>query len=109
MATVSSHIEITPGVCGGRPRVAGHRIRVQDVAALHERSGFSPDEVVSMYPGLTLADVYAALAYYHEHIDEICRDLEADAALEAEVRASSPSRLAQKLMERHGGSSSVSR
>nr|WP_263972196.1 DUF433 domain-containing protein [Pseudanabaena sp. ABRG5-3] len=25
---INSHIEITEGVCGGRPRIAGHRIRV---------------------------------------------------------------------------------
>ena len=30
MTTISSeHIQITPGVCGGKPRIAGHRIRVQ--------------------------------------------------------------------------------
>jgi len=26
------HITQTPGVCGGKPRIAGHRIRVQDIA-----------------------------------------------------------------------------
>jgi uncharacterized protein (DUF433 family) len=31
-STLNNHIEITPGVCGGKPRVAGHRIRVQDIA-----------------------------------------------------------------------------
>ena len=31
MTTISSeHIQITPGVCGGKPNIAGHRIRVQD-------------------------------------------------------------------------------
>ena len=31
MITISSqHIQITPGVCCGIPRIAGHRIRVQD-------------------------------------------------------------------------------
>ena len=31
MGTIKPHIEITPGVCGGKPRIAGHRIRVQDI------------------------------------------------------------------------------
>ncbi|WP_157221733.1 DUF433 domain-containing protein, partial [Microcystis sp. T1-4] len=22
---ISQHIEITPGICGGKPRIAGHR------------------------------------------------------------------------------------
>ena len=26
--TLDQHIEITPGVCGGKPLVAGHRITV---------------------------------------------------------------------------------
>ncbi len=30
--SANAHIEITPGICGGKPRIAGHRIRVQDIA-----------------------------------------------------------------------------
>lgn len=95
MAIMPSHIEITPGICGGRPRIAGHRIRVQDVVALHERSGYSPDEIVAMYPGITLAHVYAALSYYHDNADAIRSDMEADEALEADLRAAMPSKLVQ--------------
>jgi len=36
---------------------------VQDVVVLHELRGLSPAEVVFAYPGITLADVHAALAY----------------------------------------------
>jgi uncharacterized protein (DUF433 family) len=70
-SVISEHIEITRGVCGGKPRIAGHRIKVQDVVIWHERLGLSPDEIVSQYPTITLADVYAALAYYHDHLQEI--------------------------------------
>ena len=66
-AVISEHIEITPGVCGGRPRVRGHRIKVQHIAVWHERMGLSPDEILSQHPGLTLGDVHAALAYYWDH------------------------------------------
>ena len=59
---IVEHIEITPGVCGGKPRIVGHRITVQNVVIWHERGGHSPDEIVSRHPGLTLADVYAALS-----------------------------------------------
>ncbi len=104
----ASHIEISPGVCGGRPRIAGHRIRVQDIVVLHERMGYTPDEIVDAYPSITLADVYAALAYFHDHVDEIIADLKVDAKLDAEVSAETPSRLAQKLMERPGDPSSIS-
>jgi hypothetical protein len=44
---------------------------VQDIVVWHEVHGLSPDEIVSQFPGLTLADVYAALTYYHDHREEI--------------------------------------
>src|SRR6478736_970487 len=65
----------TPGVCGGRPRIDGHRITVEDVAIWHERMGMSPDEIVSAYPSISLSDVYAALAYYFENRDAIDADI----------------------------------
>ena len=67
---LSAHIEITPGVLGGKPRIAGRRIGVAFVAMLHDRSGWSADEIAHEYD-LTLADVYAALAYYFDHREEI--------------------------------------
>jgi uncharacterized protein (DUF433 family) len=33
--------------------------------------GMSPDEILYNYPSITLSDVYAALAYYHDHREEI--------------------------------------
>ena len=44
---------------------------MQDLVSWHETDGFSPDEIVSRFPQLTLADVYAALSYYWDHRDEI--------------------------------------
>ena len=79
MRTVTSkHIEITPGVCGGKAPIAGHRIRVQDVVVWHEQKGMSPDEIVSWYPTITLADVYAALAYYHDNFHQIRQQIQED-------------------------------
>jgi len=98
--TVQDHIEVTPGVAGGRPHIAGHRIRVQDVAIWHESLGLSPDEIVSANPGLSLADVYAALAWYHDHSDAIRQAIEDDAAVEAAVREHAPSKLARRLAAR---------
>ena len=36
-----------PGYCGGKPHIAGHRIKVQHVAVWHERLGRSPDEIIA--------------------------------------------------------------
>jgi len=77
MISISTeHIVKTPGTCGGRARIDGHRIRVMDIVAQHHHWGRSPDEIVDTYPGITLAEVYAALAYYHDHRDEIEADFE---------------------------------
>jgi len=46
--------------------------------AWHEVHGRSPDEIVSGYPHITLADVHAALAYYHSHRDEITTQMKQD-------------------------------
>ena len=73
MGVIKLHIEITPGVCGGKPRIAGHRIRVQDIVIMHDRMGKDPYEIVNDYPSITLADVYAALVYYMDNMEEIRR------------------------------------
>ena len=104
---LNNHIEISPGVCGGRPRIAGHRIRVQDVVAWHEQLGLSPDEIVSRYPQLTLGDVYAALAYYYDHRNEIRRSMEEDNDLANAMKVATPSKLLRKLTSADPGSDSV--
>lgn len=70
------HITKTPGVCGGRACIAGHRIRVMDVVLLHDQGDMTPQAIADEYPGITVADVYAALVYYHDHRDEIEHDFE---------------------------------
>jgi uncharacterized protein (DUF433 family) len=76
------HIVVTPGTCGGKPRIAGTRIRVVDIVLWNE-AGRSPEEIVRDYPHLSLADVHAALTYYFDHREEIDRHLrDADALIE---------------------------
>ena len=93
---ITEHIVSTPGVLGGKPHIKGHRISVQDVAIWHERLGQSVDEIATDYP-LTLGQVYAALAYYHDHRAAIDAELARGEALVAELRARFPS----KVGERH--------
>ena len=107
-STIAQHIEITPGICGGKPRITGHRIRVQDIVLWHERLGYSPDEIVSKYPQLTLGDVHAALAYYHDHHEAIRRDIDEGEHLAESLQQQTPSKLLQKLIARDGDSDSVS-
>ncbi len=97
MATKSldQHIEISPKIAGGKPRIAGHRITVQNVAIWHERMGKSAGEIASEYD-LTLADVYAALAYYFDHHEEIDRTIEENNAFVERLNEQTPSKLHQK-------------
>jgi uncharacterized protein (DUF433 family) len=65
---------------GGEPRIDGLRLRVRDIAVARA-DGMTPEQIVSeVYPFLTLGQVYAALAYYEDHREEIDgfhkRDLE---------------------------------
>jgi uncharacterized protein (DUF433 family) len=89
----------TPGVCGGRPRIDGHRITVEDIAVWHERMGMSPDEIVSAYPSITLADVHAALAYYFEHRDRIDQAIAEGKLLVEEMEANAPPSLLQQKLK----------
>ena len=74
-ATTQTVITKTPGVYGGKARIDGHRVRVQDIVTDYEWNGLSPDEICQQYPSITLAHVHAALSYYYEHRDEIQADL----------------------------------
>lgn len=94
--TLDQHIEITPEIAGGKPRIAGHRITVQNVVIWHERMGQTPDEIATEY-NLSLADVYAALAYYFDHRFEIDQAIKESEAFVAALRRQSPSKLQQKL------------
>ena len=73
---IAKHIDQTPGTCGGKPRVVGTRIRVQNIVFWTEQ-GRSPDQIIADYPQLTHGDVYAALTYYHDNralIDQHIRE-----------------------------------
>ncbi|NER25818.1 MAG: DUF433 domain-containing protein [Symploca sp. SIO1C2] len=89
--TISEHIEITPGTCGGKPRIAGHRITVQNIVIWHERLGMSPEEIIYHHPSITLADVYAALTYYHDHLQEIRQQIREGETLAKEMQGDNPS------------------
>jgi uncharacterized protein (DUF433 family) len=90
-AVCRERIVSTPGTCGGKPRIAGHRIKVADIAISYERTGLNPDEIVSTWPTLALSDVHAALAYYYDHRDQIDADIRAGEEFVDKYRAGQPS------------------
>ncbi len=94
---MAPYIEKSPEICGGQARIAGHRIRVMDVVIWHERCGWSPDDIVAQFPQLTLAQVYAALAYYWDHVDEIRQAIAEEEALVNSLRQQINSKLSAKV------------
>jgi uncharacterized protein (DUF433 family) len=98
MTSISvEHISKTPGICGGKACIAGHRIRVMDIVVWHERRGLSPDEIVDAFPGLTLADVHAALAYYFDHREEIEAEFRREVEIAEEFKKRYPERVRGKV------------
>ena len=90
--TLDQLIEVTPGVAGGKPRVAGHRITVQNIAIWHEHLGRNADEIASEYD-LSLEEIYAALAYYFSHREDIDRSISESEVFVAEMKAKTPSKI----------------
>jgi len=54
----------------GEPHIRGRRISVRQVAALVEERDTEPETVADRFD-LDVADVYHALAYYHDHPGEM--------------------------------------
>ena len=78
---MNSRIETTlvtsPDICGGKLRIKGTRVTVNQIVSLYKQ-GEPPEEIGAHFPHLHLAQVYAALTYYHAHREEIETDLEAE-------------------------------
>jgi uncharacterized protein (DUF433 family) len=70
-ATVG-HISTQANIANGKPCITGTRIRVQDVYVWHEVLGQNVDDIASEY-NLSLAQVYAALTYTFDHLEDIRR------------------------------------
>ena len=62
---------------GGRPRIAGTGVTVHRVVEWY-RLGLPPEEIADRVGHLSLAQIHAALTYYHANRDEIEADLNAD-------------------------------
>jgi len=99
--TTNQRIEATSGIAGGKPRITGHRITVQDIVVWHEWLGRSADEIGAEY-GLDLADIYAALAYYYEHQTEMDQVIRQQESFVAALRQRTPSKLTARSMSAYG-------
>lgn len=94
---ITERITKTPGVCGGKACIAGHRIRVMDIVICYEYQRMTADEIVDQYPTITLSDVHTAMAYYYDHIEEIREEMRREEEFVEEFMRNNPSPLQAKL------------
>ena len=74
---IGSLITRTPEIRAGRSRIAGTGVTVRRIVIWYQL-GLSPEEIAREIPHLSLAQIYAALAYYHANRDEIEADIAAE-------------------------------
>jgi len=71
---IGTLIDRDPTIRGGRPKIAGTGLTVRRIVGWY-KMGMTPEEIAFEYPHLTLAQVHAALAYYHANREEIEADI----------------------------------
>ncbi|HAG83271.1 MAG TPA: hypothetical protein DCL61_19540 [Cyanobacteria bacterium UBA12227] len=71
---IGTLIARTPGLHGGCPHIVGKGVTVRRIVTWYKR-GLNAEEIASRIGHLTLAEVYAALTYYHANTAEIEADL----------------------------------
>ena len=74
---IGTFIVSTPGVVGGRPRIDGTRVSVNTIVNSYKK-GYNAEEIAEQFERVSLAQVYAALTFYHANQAEIEADLKAE-------------------------------
>ena len=75
-----------PKVRGGRPCIVGTGLRVMDIVMEQQHGERDPEKIAALYE-IPFSEVYAALAYYHKHKEEIDRDIQEDHSYISRVKA----------------------
>ena len=74
--TLDGLIINNPKIHNGRPVLSGTGTTVRAIAIMYKQ-GYSPEEITGELP-VSLAQVYAALTYYHLHTEELEADIRSD-------------------------------
>jgi uncharacterized protein (DUF433 family) len=82
----------------GKPRIAGRRITIADVAIAYLRLGQTLEEVAAEYD-LTLAEVYAAMSFYYDNKVAIDESIQVSEAFADSLRPMYPSLLQEKIYD----------
>lgn len=69
--TAYPHIVKMDGVCGGAAVIEGTRIAVWHIVGYYYKAGLSIEEILAEWHYLKPAQLFSALAYYHDNKEEI--------------------------------------
>lgn len=81
---IGTLIETSPEIRKGRPCIAGTGVTVRRIVGWYNL-GLAPEEIAAKMEYLTLAQIHAALAYYHANRDEIDTDIAAEDAVVEQI------------------------
>ena len=87
----------------GVASVVGTRVKVRDIAMLAS-SGLPAEAIQAEFPHLTLAQVFAALSYYHDHRRTVDAEITAGLAAADAARTAVPNPLTRQLLASRLGS-----
>lgn len=74
------------GICGGQPRIANTRLKVQHIILEYEYLGWTPDQICDAHPEIALPEVHAAISYYYANKQEIDAAIQADKDFAEQLR-----------------------
>ena len=83
-------------------RIGESQMRVSQLIQAHLAHGYSPFELTYQFTALSLAEVYAALAFYHDNqaiIDAEIEEIEREVALWRSEDAEAQAQFTEKLRE----------
>jgi len=94
---INTHIQLDDT---GIAWIEGTRIKVIEVVLDKLAHGSSPEEIHFQYPHLSLAQIHAALAYYHDHQTQLDKEIERDwEEVNAKAAKAADSPLQKRLSE----------
>ena len=101
MSTVSAYPHIVKDPSSPARLESHPRTRVAMIVMDYLGRGLGPEDIVRHYPYLTLSEVHSAMAYYHDHRDEIDLEIQNELEqLENIPNANSRTAIWQKLITR---------
>lgn len=98
MSSVAAYPHISVDA-SGVARIANSCYKVLHLAREHH-GGWSAEEILRQHPDLRPEEVYAALAYFYDHYDEMVKRLQENADLVAKMRNDSQQPTREELLKR---------